>query len=346
MHSIHKTHGAWITDLGPEFEVYVYYLGNVNDEAVARLRASVDRFVEVSSAEGLVEALAGDELDAIVYPDVGMTSRLQLATALRLAPVQCNGLGHPVTSGLPAMTHALSSALMEPPDGAAHYTERLVLLPNTASRYSWRLAADALADAARAERGDARVRYLCAQNLQKYLPQHDRLLADIAAEVLNAEFHFIADASHLATATMSARLGGAFARRGLNAERHCVFHPRLDRRAYFALNLSCDAFLDTPLWSGNNTTHEAIACALPVVTWPGPMMRGRHAAAILARIGCIETIAADLDDYVAIAVRAARDPAWRAHLGAEIARRRPALYDDPAPVRELAKFLSRAIMLE
>ena len=67
-------------------------------------------------------------------------------------------------------------------------------------------------------------------------------------------------------------------------------------------------------------------------------MRGRHAMAILARIGCTETVAADFDDYVRIAVGAARDASWRSHLRAEIERRRALLYDDPAPVRALAGF--------
>jgi predicted O-linked N-acetylglucosamine transferase (SPINDLY family) len=339
LHSIYKTHGAWATELGDGFETHIYYLGGLRDEAVERVRGAAFRFNDVSSAEGLVEALARDELDAIVYPDIGMTSRLQLAAALPLAPVQCNGLGHPVTSGLAAVTHALSSALMEPADGDGHYTEKLVRLPNTASSYSWRYAAAAVEAAGAPERSASRARFLCAQNLQKCLPQHDRLFAEIAAELPAAEFHFIADPSPHATEVFARRLGAAFARRKLDSTNHCVFHPRLDRRAFFALNLACDVFLDTPLWSGNNTTHEAIACGLPVVTWPGPMMRARHAFAILTRIGCTETVAADLDDYVRLAVRAGRDAAWRSHLRSEIERRRALLYDDPAPIRALAGFL-------
>ncbi len=49
--------------------------------------------------------------------------------AQRLAPVQCVTWGQPETTGMPTMDYFLSSALMEPPDGDAHYTERLVRLP-------------------------------------------------------------------------------------------------------------------------------------------------------------------------------------------------------------------------
>ena len=47
--------------------------------------------------------------------------RLRLA-ALRLAPLQCAGWGHPVTSGHPTIDVFFSSAVMEPPDGAARIT--------------------------------------------------------------------------------------------------------------------------------------------------------------------------------------------------------------------------------
>jgi predicted O-linked N-acetylglucosamine transferase (SPINDLY family) len=349
MHSIYKTHGAWVTWLGDGFETCVYYLGNVRDEAIAEVRQASDRFVEVSTAEGLVEALARDQLDAVVYPDIGMTSRVQLAAALWLAPVQCNGLGHPVTSGLPTITHALSSELMEPADGERHYCERLVRLPHTAACYRSSLLSAALAGSSAARSrdgpsigsGPGRVRYLCAQNLQKYLPQHDRVFVEIAAEVPGAEFHFVADIHDFATRLMRERLAGAFAGRGLDADSFCVFHPRLDRSSYLELNLACDVFLDSLLWSGNNTAHEAIACGLPIITLPGPLMRGRHASALLDRMGIGETIATTPDAYVALAVRAAHDMGWRRHLRAEIQRHRPVLFDDRAPVDALAEFLRR-----
>jgi protein O-GlcNAc transferase len=83
----------------------------------------------------------------------------------------------------------------------------------------------------------------------------------------------------------------------------------------------CDVFLDSLGWSGYNSALECLACALPIVTRPSPLMRGRHAAAILRMLGITETIAASPQEYVDIAVRLALDPAWRAALRAH--RRQP-----------------------
>jgi len=50
----------------------------------------------------------------LLYSEIGMDG--VAAQLLRLAPVQCNNWGHPVTSGFPSLDYFLSSALMEPED--------------------------------------------------------------------------------------------------------------------------------------------------------------------------------------------------------------------------------------
>ncbi len=82
---------------------------------------------------------------------------------------------------------------------------------------------------------------------------------------------------------------------------------------------------------------------MPVLTLPGPQMRGRHSLALLTQMGMSETIASDLEDYIAMAVRAGRDAAWRRHLVAETEARRTRLFDDPSPIRDLERFIEGAL---
>jgi predicted O-linked N-acetylglucosamine transferase (SPINDLY family) len=72
----------------------------------------------------------------LLYADIGMEPFSYTLAFSRLAPVQCVAWGHPVTTGLPEIDHFLSSDLMEPPGAEAHYTERLVRLPNLSICYS------------------------------------------------------------------------------------------------------------------------------------------------------------------------------------------------------------------
>jgi predicted O-linked N-acetylglucosamine transferase (SPINDLY family) len=341
-HSIWKTHSAWITASRREFEKYVYYAGRRVEEGYTDLvRRAADHWRQESSVAGLAALIAADQLDLLIYLDHGMVLELQLLAALPLAPVQANGLGHPITSGMPSFSHALSSARMEPADGDRHYSETLVRLSGSASCYSWaRLARQLeMTPAARGGSVDrARVHFLCAQNLSKYLPQHDALLARIAAELPAAEFHFLGENAGRIE-RLERRLGLAFEALGLDPKRHLRFHGRLLPAGFFRLNLDCDLFLDGILWSGNNTAHEAIACGLPIVTWPGPEMRGRHAFALLGMMGLEETVAKDAQGYVDLAVALGRDPERRRHLRQEIETRRAAIYDDPSPIADLERFI-------
>jgi predicted O-linked N-acetylglucosamine transferase (SPINDLY family) len=165
--------------------------------------------------------------------------------------------------------------------------------------------------------GDAAV-YLCVQSLFKYLPRHDALLARIAAAVPAARFVFLGHPRAAVTTAFSRRLGAEFARQGVALDGRAVFLPRLSHADYLAVNLAADVFLDRPEWSGGNTTLEAIACGLPVVTLPGTFMRGRHSAAILEQLDLSELIATSEDDYVAIATALGLDPLRRSRARALI----------------------------
>ena len=92
---------------------------------------------------------------------------------------------------MPTLDYFLSSDLMEPPDAADHYSERLIRLPNLSIYYE--PIADPVAPMSRSElglRADAAV-YWCGQSLFKYLPQYDRVFAEIAARVADCQFVFI-----------------------------------------------------------------------------------------------------------------------------------------------------------
>ena len=105
----------------------------------------------------------------------------------------------------------------------------------------------------------------------------------------------------------------------------------------------CDAMLDTLRWSGGNTSLDALAAGLPIVTLPGRFMRGRQSAGMLALTGLDELVARDEDDYVRIASALAsdRDSSGRSH-----ARTRDAaakVFDDALPVRALEDALSSLV---
>ena len=251
--------------------------------------------------------------------------------ALRLAPRQCVAWGHPVTTGLPTLDAFFSPAAMEPDDAEAHYRERLVRLPGLGTRYALPACP---ADASREAFGlpDGVPLLLCPQSLFKIHPDNDALFARVLAIAPRAHLVLFEGRHPSLTATYLARLDRALAAVGLSRAGRVHVLPQCAHDDYLRINAVCDAMLDTLRWSGGNTSLDALACGLPIVTLPGRFMRSRQSCAMLELLEVRDTIAADADDYQRIAVRLVRERAWRDDVAARITARRAALYDDQRPI--------------
>jgi protein O-GlcNAc transferase len=247
--------------------------------------------------------------------------------------------GHPITCGSPTMDYYLTSDLMEPEDAQAHYTEKLIRLPNISIAYE--KPDISYATMTRADFGfdEDAIIYLSCQSTFKYLPQYDYIFAEIALRVPNSKFVFItSSASKYVTDKFLARLHRVFAQVGLNSENYCVMAGRQGAVGYMSLNRVADIFLDSIAWSGGNTTLEAIGCDLPVVTYPSEYMRGRHTYAILKMMEVEETIASTEAEYIEIAARLGLDQEWRQTIVDKMINQQSVLYDDITPVKALEEF--------
>jgi len=337
---------GWLTQLDrSRFEVIGFHTGRTADAQTARAAGWCDRFVQgFRPAAAWREAVSAVAPHVLLYPEVGMDPLAGRLAAQRLAPVQCVTWGQPETTGMPTLDYFLSSDLMEPADGAEHYTETLVRLPQLGlcyvpeARPALRLDRAALGLAP-----DVPV-YWSGQALYKYRPAYDAVFPRIAAAVGACQFVFIGFAkSRAVTEAFRERLGAAFAAFGLDAEQYCVILPPMSPERFVAAAGVADVLLDTPGWSGGKSTLDCLAQDPAIVTLPGGFMRGRHTAAILRRIGCAATVAGSLDEYVAIAARLGLDVAWRAQVRQAVARGKAGAFRDLEYVRALETFLSEAV---
>jgi predicted O-linked N-acetylglucosamine transferase (SPINDLY family) len=331
---------GWLTQIDRgRFEVIGFHTGRVLDDRTARAASLCDRFVQGLDSGAWRTAISDAEPHVLLYPEVGMDPVAGRLAAMRLAPVQCVAWGQPETTGLPTIDYFLSSALMEPPEGDTYYTERLVRLPNLGLHYT----PDEADPSARAETDEPV--FWSGQALYKYLPQYDAVFPRIARELGACRFVFIGFArSEAVTRLFRDRLWAAFADAGLDADRHVVILPPMSQDEYLNAVGRADVILDTIGWSGGKSTLDCLAVNPAIVTLPGRFMRGRHTAAILRHIGCGATVAESVDDYVAIAVRLARDPRWRAEVRQAVALGKVRAFEDLTYVRALEAFLADAMV--
>jgi protein O-GlcNAc transferase len=327
-----------------KFELYCYHIGHATDELTEAFKQKSDRFYQVpGNIEAMAKQVFNDDLHILTFTDIGMFAPATQLAGLRLAPIQCKGWGHPVTTGLPTIDYYLSADLMETDDADDHYSEKLVRLPNLAL---------ALKEPQVPENGKTRLDFgisgsdfvfLTSQSLFKYLPQYDDIYPRIAAGVENARFVFISNPSAGITQRFRKRIERAFNHHHLPMDRFCIFQPRLSPDDFMRLNKASDVLLDPFCWSGGKTTLEGIACGLPVVTCPGTFMRGRHAVAMLKMMGITETIAENAEAYIAIACRLGNDMDFFNRIRNSIAANRHLLYDDKSCIRALEDFYRRVV---
>lgn len=334
---------GWMEFDRARFQVTAYATNDITDATTRLARERFETFHLIGDPLAMAARIAADAPDVLLYPEIGMDYASAKLAAMRLAPLQCTSWGHPETSGLPTIDGFLTSDLMEPEDGEACYSERVHRLPGLGIRYDRLPLAEEPTDFGRFGIPAEATLFLCCQFLSKYLPRHDALLARIAAAHRGARFAFISVFKPAVEDCLRARLAAAFAAEGLDAARHVVFLPYLRPGQYAALNRRADVYLDSIGWSGGNTTLEAVAHGLPVVTLPGRLMRGRHSAAILQRAGVTDTIARDEDDYVALALRLAEDASLRRSVGERLAAGAERIYGDTLPLRALEDLLERLV---
>lgn len=334
---------GWITRANRErFEIDVYRVGGWMDGVTAEIEAACDHAVPlVGSLEEMAARIRADAPDILIFPEVGMDTRTFLLAALRLAPLQCAAWGHPVTTGLPNVDYFLSCEAMEPQGAQAHYSERLVTLPGIGTHYQRPRCPDG---GRRADFGlpPDKTLYLVPQSLFKIHPANDAVLARVLAGDPEGVLVLFEDHHPEVTARFLARLDAVLAAHDLKVGERRIVLPVLPHEDYLRVNRLCDLMLDSLFWSGGNTSLDALACGLPLVTLPGSFMRGRQSMAMLRLCGLDELVAVDVADYLRIASRLGRDREWRTALRERLAQAVDAVFGRDDPVKSLEAFFVKA----
>jgi predicted O-linked N-acetylglucosamine transferase (SPINDLY family) len=334
-HSIGNTSRGLVEQLDRErFEVSLVRLGKGRRDAMAEhLDRCADAVLDVDASD-LAAArakIAALELDILFYQDIGMEPLGYFLAFARLAPVQAVSFGHPDTTGIPNVDVFISSDRYERPDAAGDYSERLVLLhgAGTLAYYHRPPQPAAALDVAALGIAPNERLYLCPQTLFKLHPDMDEVFAGILARDAAARIVLI----DMAGEPLRRELERRFARTLGDAAARVTFVPSQPYASYLKLLESADVILDTIHFNGQNTTLEALALNMPVVTMPGRFQRGRHTLGMYAAMGFTGLVAQSIAELADLAVKVANDAAFRDACRAEIAARSGVLFENADIVR-------------
>ncbi len=338
-HTIAKLNSGLIRLLNrDEFFVSVYSLGHHNDALARRMAASADQYVPLAADVNQARAaLAQADLDVLYYTDIGMDHLSYTLACSRLAPVQCVTWGHPVTTGIETIDYFVSSRLIEPPDAQAHYTERLELLDPFSAYFELPMRGDRRLSRADFGLDDNAHLYLCPQSIYKFHPDFDAVLAGILRADPRAQIVLIRWIYSQSDDVLRARWQQTMS----DVMQRVQFVRRVSRDDFFSLLDVCDIVLDPLHFGGGNTSYEAFALGVPVVTLPGEFMRGRLTAGLYKQMQFEQLVVDSIEQYVELAVRLAEDRDFQRASREQILAARPRIFDQPESVRAHEAFFRR-----
>jgi len=350
-----RDHSVWLANIKglvhhldkAQFDIYLYKLGRSSDEETERAKRAVAHFED--RPKNLVEwirSIGEANLDALIYPEVGMEELTIQLASLRLASVQAATWGHPETTGLPTIDLYLSADALEPMGAQDHYREQLVRLPNLGIFVEPLAPSFELHDLRSLGLPGDEPLLLCPGTPFKYSPMHDNVWARIAKGLHEKKagcLVFFRGRSESVDRLLEQRLRKAFDRERVDFDARVCIIKALDRPQFFGLMQQSALMLDTLGFSGFNTVLQAAECGLPVLAYEGDFMRGRLGSGIMRRMGFPELVVNTDDAFIQMAVQLAADPLRRDHLRLKIANQRNILFRDIEPVRALERCLVEAI---
>ena len=268
------------------------------------------------SDEALTEMIYQERIDILIDLVGHAGGGRMRVLAAHPARVQLTAFGYPNTTGLDSVEYRLSDSYCDPPGRTERlHTEQLVRLDPCF------LCFELPQSVAIPEELSGRPFTFCSFNAR---PKISEPVIDLWSRVLNAVPHanLMLKSLEFADPVVRARLLARFERNGIAVARIRLIPPVPDRAAHLALYHQADLALDTFPYSGTITTLEALSMGVPVVTWPGWTHVERVSASILNSIGANEWIASCPEEYVQIAIDAAREgqrcPTERTRLRARI----------------------------
>jgi predicted O-linked N-acetylglucosamine transferase (SPINDLY family) len=286
------------------FEVICYSCWPTEDEVTRYIQETADRWRNAFewTNDHLANQIRADKVDILIDLNGHSAGNRLRVFARKPAPIQVTAWGHSTGTGIPTIDYLFSDPVAIP-IGVRHlFAERIYDLPCL-------IIIDPPPSELRALEppvlSKGHVTYGVFNRIDKISDEAVSvwariLLSDVAARLL---------IKHQAIDDPSIRLmlTEKFVRHGVSADRIDLLGSTA-RAEHVAAYGQVDVCLDPFPQSGGVSTWEALHVGVPVVAKLGNGVSSRLSGAILSSIGMTEWVAADDDEYVAIALKHASMP--------------------------------------
>lgn len=286
-------------------EVFLYSYGTDDQSAWRRrVMASSEHWFDAAAISdlALAQRMREDGIDiAIDLKGFTRATRTKLF-GYRPAPIQVAWLGYPGTCGADFIDYIIGDPVVTPANAQDDYSERIAQLPwsyqpndrqrplGTTTRAQWGLPEDAFV-------------FCSFNNSYKIQPAVFERWCSLLRQVPGSVFWMFSP-NQQATRNLQREAE----RRGVDPAR-LIFASFLPQAQHLARLSAADLFLDTLPCNAHTTASDTLWAGVPLITCIGQTFAGRVAASLLRAAECEELITGSLDEYEALALALAHDPA-------------------------------------
>ena len=291
------------------------------------------------------------EFDMVLFLDLTMSLHTRRVGMQRLAPVQLNTHGHPVTSGHPRsiIQYFVSWAEAEIPTAQEHYTEELVLIPKGKIHQYYRprtlpgnisrMDGQAFGNLGRSDFGipESVSVYLCMQKPFKVHPEFDELVCGVLQK--DPQGYAVLHKETVNQDTYEKRLQKA----GCDMDR-VLFMDAQPHHRLLALYRLSTVVLDSYPAGGCTTTREVLEVGKPLVTLPARLLGGRWTLGYynvidLAQEAKDALVASSTAEYIDMAVALGTNKTKREIVENHVAEALPSMFYRMEAVEEWQRIL-------
>jgi predicted O-linked N-acetylglucosamine transferase (SPINDLY family) len=182
--------------------------------------------------------------------------------------------------------------------------------------------------------------YFCPHRLAKYHPRFDLYLKHIL-ERDRTGYLILLTGNH-------PQLAKVFSERirqnlGEDLFRRVILFPLLSHEQYRKFYSVVTCVLDSPVYEGDLTAHDALEYNVPIVTQQGTLLVQRYTSGLYRMMNMDSFITDNEENYIDLAVRLGTDADYNATIRQTIAERKEAIFDTKSFIREYEHFFERVI---
>jgi predicted O-linked N-acetylglucosamine transferase (SPINDLY family) len=319
------------------FETIAISFGSNDNSAVRRrLEAAFDRFIDVEQERDESIARLIREMEVDIAVDLkGYTSDSRPGIlAFKPAPVQVSYLGYPGTMAADYVDYLLADRVVVPEEHEGYYSENIVYLPHSYqcndNRREIAPFAPSRPEAGLPETGFV---FCCFNNNLKIQPETFDIWVSLLRQIDGSVLWLLQNNDAVVR-----NLRREAEARGIASGR-LRFAPRTDLALHLARHRLADLFLDTMPCCAHTTASDALWAGLPVLTLLGHTFAGRVGASLLQALGLEQLITTSADEYEALALKLAREPAILDGIKRKLAasRNNSPLFDTERATRSLER---------